>query len=597
MSASLPAFPPMPSFQLPSLSFTYSDGASYKPRDNLPSKHAVVKTGVTSVIDAFKTLPDATLDIVIFNTVATRLENTAAFDAVYPNGGTSFKAICECVSTEKEEKESALFRSVKILLTDGFDSSKKDREELMASHAHVGLFDGIIGVGDVDVDFLKHLSSNAPSTFTQACDSATLLNAVKALCFGGATSIARDVSLVFLIENRNVYIPNDSSIKVETIDMIDTPDPSLANSNTFECEHCPENNMFMFSVKDQPDTGAVGEVVRTKVTLAIDNSHSMSEPVAKKRLQPIYVSSKNESGGYLKVTVDNLRSIDKVYRFLGKGNICMVFAEYTSQSGERRREIVNVKTVEEATPKTSTFKAGGEMLEIMRGLESSGDIKALYLSKLASHASVLQDPSIPEFMKKLFSFVWDRLRNAYKMNLSSYDKFLQRGEIGDSPCMMQLVHTLSACATDTSASSSSTVSAASSASTAASDEITKCSICFDAESTILCLPCKHIGTCEPCFKKNFEGCKDKDSAFACPPCPFCKTPVEEVRQITSIKCPCCESPATRVGVCRHPLACGKAACRVGDPSVPPPASATGSQDTLYCHTCKEHVGSFHVWHQ
>jgi hypothetical protein len=61
-------------------------------------------------------------------------------------------------------------------------------------------------------------------------------------------------------------------------------------------------------------------------------------------------------------------------------------------------------------------------------------------------------------------------------------------------------------------------------------------------------------------------------------------------------------------VCRHPLACGKAACRLGDPSVKAAAcrlgdpsvtaaAAPASGDTLYCHTCKEYVGSFHVWHQ
>jgi hypothetical protein len=240
------------------------------------------------------------------------------------------------------------------------------------------------------------------------------------------------------------------------------------------------------------------------------------------------------------------------------------------------------------------------MLDIMRGLESSStDIKTFYRSKLVCRASAMQDPSIPDYMKKLFSFVWNRLCNAYKMALSSYDQFLERGGPVESPCMMQLVHTLSACATDRSAL------AASSVSTEEQEQNIKCSICFDAESTILCLPCKHIGTCEPCFKKNFEMCKDKDSAFACPPCPFCKTPVEEVRQITSIKCPCCDSPATRVGVCRHPLACGKAACRIGDPSVTAPAcrigdpsvTAPAADDTLYCHTCKEYVGSFHVWHQ
>ena len=118
---------------------------------------------------------------------------------------------------------------------------------------------------------------------------------------------------------------------------------------------------------------------------------------------------------------------------------------------------------------------------------------------------------------------------------------------------------------------------------------TKCSICFDAEATILCLPCKQIGSCKTCFERVFGDFQKKNpsASYPCPPCPFCKTPVEEVREIVSIKCPCCESPATRVGVCRHPLACGNASCRVGDPST----------DTLYCHTCKEHVGSFHVWHQ
>ena len=592
-------FPPA----LPALSYTFSDGTVYQPHEQivqLLSKHQLVQQALMdSVIPACKTLRDTVLlQIITFNSQAQLLENPDSFAGVHAHAGTNFENAFKCLA----ETESGLkpgTRHVKLLLTDGYDSAIENRQKLLETDKHVGVFDGIMGIGpDVHLEFLKHLSSKNPDTFTHACDPVTLQNAIKALVFGGAVSCATNLSVVFWIENRGVYIPTDSSITAETVDMVDTPDPSVSVSNLFACDYCPENNVFIFSVKDQAQSSAGADAVggdQTAVTLLVDISDSMNEGVTQTKSRPIYASSKNESGGYLKVTV-NLRMLDDVYRFLGKGKVHLVEIQYTSRSGKFCREIVSVNTVEEEEP-AKTFGACENMLGIMRGLESSADIKALYRSKLACRSSILQDPSIPEYMKKLFSFVWDRLCNAYKMTLSSYDRFLERGQgPTESPCMMQLVHTLSACASDKTASASASTSSE-------KEEQVQCSICFDAESTILCLPCKHIGSCEPCFKQNFELCKDKDSACACPPCPFCKTPVEEVRQITSIKCPCCESPATRVGVCRHPLACGKAACRIGDPSVPPPAcrigdpSATGSQDTLYCHTCKEYVGSFHVWHQ
>jgi hypothetical protein len=600
------AFPPA----LPGLSFTFSDGGVYQPSEEkheiVLSKHQLAQQAlVDSVIPACETLPNTDLRIITFNSRAQLLPNPKDFARVYADLGTNFESAFKCLA----ETESALkpgTHHVKLLLTDGYDSSPKKREELMATDEHVGIFDGIMGIGpDVDLAFLKHLSSKNPDTFTHACDSVTLQNAIKALCFGGANAIARDVSVVFWIENRNVYIPTDPSITVETVDMMDTPDPSVPVSNLFACDYCPEKNVFIFSVAQSSASASAAvaaDAVQTVVTLLVDISGSMNDGVVQTRSRPIYASSKNESGGFLKVTV-KLRMLDDVYKFLGKGNPSLVEVRYTDRNGEVCREIVSGSTVvEEESAKT--FGACETMLGIMRGLESSStDINALYRSKLACRASILQDPSISDYMKKLFSFVWDRLRNAYKMTLSAYDRFLERGQgPTESPCMMQLVHTLSAGASDTTASSS--LSASSSVASSSSEEQSKCSICFDAESTILCLPCKHIGSCEPCFKKTFESAS---ASASCPPCPFCKTPVEEVRQITSIKCPCCESPATRVGVCRHPLACGKAACRIGDPSVAASAcrqsdpsvttAVPASGDTLYCHTCKEHVGSFHVWHQ
>jgi len=613
LSALSPAFPPA----LPALSFTFSDGGVYQPSEQkrheiVLSKHQLAQQSlVDSVIPACETLPNTVLQIIMFNSRAQLLPNPKDFARVYADLGTNFESAFKCLA----ETESALkpgTRHVKLLLTDGYDSSPKKREELMATDEHVGIFDGIMGIGpDVDLAFLKHLSSKNPDTFTHACDPVTLQNAIKALCFGGANAIARDVSVVFWIENRNVYIPTDPSITVETVDMMDTPDPSVPVSNLFACDYCPEKNVFIFSVaQSSASASASAEAVQTVVTLLVDISGSMNDGVRQTRSRPIYASSKNEGCGFLKVTV-KLRMLDDVYKFLGKGNPSLVEVRYTGRNGEVCSEIVSGSTVvEEESAKT--FGACETMLGIMRGLESSStDINVLYRSKLACRASILQDPSIPDYMKKLFSFVWDRLRNAYKMTLSAYDRFLERGQgPTESPCMMQLVHTLSAGASDTTASSASS----SVASTSSDEEQSKCSICFDAESTILCLPCKHIGSCEPCFKKTFESAS---ASASCPPCPFCKTPVEEVRQITSIKCPCCESPATRVGVCRHPLACGKAACRLGDPSVTtaacrvgdpsvttaacrlgdPSVTAPASGDTLYCHTCKEHVGSFHVWHQ
>ena len=600
----LAAFPPFfPS--LPSLSYTYSDGGQYQSQETSMSKHEIVKQALMeSVIPACKTLANTTLRIITFNSNAQLLENPEHFAGVDATMGTDFEEAFKCLA-ESEARLNPGTRHVKLLLTDGYDSTEVNRQKMMATSEHVGVFDGIMGIGsDVDVGFLKHLSSKSPDTFTHARDPVTLQNAIKALCFGGASAVATNVSIVFWVENRGVYIPTDKSITVETVDMLETPSPSITVSNLFACDYCPENDVFIFSVKDQGQdrdqsshASAVAVEVETAVTLLVDISGSMNVPVVEAQSRPIYASSKNESGGYLKVKVD-LRMVDDVYKFLGKGKVRLVEVEYTSRTGEIHHEIVSTNTVEEEPAKT--FKVCENMLDIMRGLESSStDIKTFYRSKLVCRASAMQDPSIPDYMKKLFSFVWNRLCNAYKMALSSYDQFLERGGPVESPCMMQLVHTLSACATDRSAL------AASSVSTEEQEQNIKCSICFDAESTILCLPCKHIGTCEPCFKKNFETCKDKESAFVCPPCPFCKTPVEEVRQITSIKCPCCDSPATRVGVCRHPLACGKAACRIGDPSVTaaacrigdPSVTAAAADDTLYCHTCKEYVGSFHVWHQ
>jgi Zinc finger, C3HC4 type (RING finger) len=587
------AFPPA----LPGLSFTFSDGGVYqspeeKQHEIVLSKHQLAQQAlVDSVIPACETLPNTVLQIITFNSRAQLLPNPKDFARVYADLGTNFESAFKCLS----ETESALkpeTRHVKLLLTDGYDSSQENRKKLMATDEHVGIFDGIMGIGpDVDLAFLKHLSSKNPDTFTHACDPVTLQNAIKALCFGGANAIARDVSVVFWIENRNVYIPTDPSITVETVDMMDVyADPSVPVSNLFACDYCPEKNVFIFSVaQSSASASASADAVQTVVTLLVDISGSMNDGVVQTRSRPIYASSKNEGGGFLKVTV-KLRMLDDVYKFLGKGNPSLVEIQYTGRNGEVCREIVSGSTVVEEEP-AKTFGACETMLGIMRGLESSStDINALYRSKLACRASILQDPSISDYMKKLFSFVWDRLRNAYKMTLSAYDRFLERGQgPTESPCMMQLVHTLSAGASDTTASSASSASASSS-----DEEQSKCSICFDAESTILCLPCKHIGSCEPCFKKTFESAS---ASASCPPCPFCKTPVEEVRQITSIKCPCCESPATRVGVCRHPLACGKAVCRHGDPSAPAPAAVPASGDTLYCHTCKEYVGSFHVWHQ
>ena len=588
------AFPPA----LPALSFTFSDGGVYQPSEQkrheiVLSKHQLSQQALMdSVIPACETLPNTVLQIITFNSRAQLLPNPKDFARVYADLGTNFESAFKCLA----ETESALkpgTRHVKLLLTDGYDSSPKKREELMATDEHVGIFDGIMGIGpDVDLAFLKHLSSKNPDTFTHACDPVTLQNAIKALCFGGANAIARDVSVVFWIENRNVYIPTDPSITVETVDMMDMyADPSVPVSNLFACDYCPEKNVFIFSVAQSSlSASASADAVQTVVTLLVDISGSMNDGVRQTRSRPIYASSKNEGCGFLKVTV-KLRMLDDVYKFLGKGNPSLVEVRYTGRNGEVCREIVSGSTVVEEES-VKTFGACETMLGIMRGLESSStDINALYRSKLACRASILQDPSISDYMKKLFSFVWDRLRNAYKMTLSAYDRFLERGQgPTESPCMMQLVHTLSAGASDTTASSSLSASASASASTSSDEEQLKCSICFDAESTILCLPCKHIGSCEPCFKKTFESAS---ASASCPPCPFCKTPVEEVRQITSIKCPCCDSPATRVGVCRHPLACGKAACRLGDPSV----TTAASGDTLYCHTCKEHVGSFHVWHQ
>ena len=585
------AFPPA----LPALSFTFSDGGVYQPSEQkrheiVLSKHQLSQQALMdSVIPACETLPNTVLQIITFNSRAQLLPNPKDFARVYADLGTNFESAFKCLA----ETESALkpgTRHVKLLLTDGYDSSPKKREELMATDEHVGIFDGIMGIGpDVDLAFLKHLSSKNPDTFTHACDPVTLQNAIKALCFGGANAIARDVSVVFWIENRNVYIPTDPSITVETVDMMDMyADPSVPVSNLFACDYCPEKNVFIFSVAQSSASASAAvaaDAVQTVVTLLVDISGSMNDGVVQTRSRPIYASSKNEGCGFLKVTV-KLRMLDDVYKFLGKGNPSLVEVRYTGRNGEVCREIVSGSTVVEEES-VKTFGACETMLGIMRGLESSStDINALYRSKLACRASILQDPSIPDYMKKLFSFVWDRLRNAYKMTLSAYDRFLERGQgPTESPCMMQLVHTLSAGASDTTASSSLSAVASSS-----DEDQSKCSICFDAESTILCLPCKHIGSCEPCFKKTFESAS---ASASCPPCPFCKTPVEEVRQITSIKCPCCDSPATRVGVCRHPLACGKAACRLGDPSV----TTAASGDTLYCHTCKEHVGSFHVWHQ
>ena len=604
---SLSALPPA----LPGLSITFSDGGVYQPPEQkheiVLSKHQLAQQAlVDSVIPACETLPNTDLRIIAFNSRAQLLAAPKDFARVYADLGTNFESAFKCLA----ETESALkpgTHHVKLLLTDGYDSSPKKREELMATDEHVGIFDGIMGIGpDVDLAFLKHLSSKNPDTFTHACDPVTLQNAIKALCFGGANAIARDVSVVFWIENRNVYIPTDPSITVETVDMDVYADPSVPVSNLFACDYCPEKNVFIFSVAQSSASASAAvaaDAVQTVVTLLVDISGSMNDGVVQTRSRPIYASSKNEGGGFLKVTV-KLRMLDDVYKFLGKGNPSLVEVRYTGRNGEVCREIVSGSTVVEEEP-AKTFGACETMLGIMRGLESSStDINALYRSKLACRASILQDPSISDYMKKLFSFVWDRLRNAYKMTLSAYDRFLERGQgqgPTESPCMMQLVHTLSAGASDTTASSS--LSASSSVASSSSDEQSKCSICFDAESTILCLPCKHIGSCEPCFKKTFESAS---ASASCPPCPFCKTPVEEVRQITSIKCPCCESPATRVGVCRHPLACGKAACRQSDPSVPASACRIGdpsapapaaSGDTLYCHTCKEHVGSFHVWHQ
>ena len=597
------AFPPA----LPGLSITFSDGGVYQPPEEkqqeiVLSKHQLAQQALMdSVIPACKTLPNTDLRIITFNSRAQLLSDPESFGRVYADLGTNFESAFKCLA----ETESALkpgTHHVKLLLTDGYDSSQENRKKLMATEEHGGIFDGIRGIGpEVDLAFLKHLSSKNPDTFTHACDPVTLQNAIKALCFGGANAIARDVSVVFWIENRNVYIHTDPSITVETVDMMDTPDPSVPVSNLFACDYCPEKNVFIFSVAQSSASASAAvaaDAVQTVVTLLVDISGSMNDGVVQTRSRPIYASSKNESGGFLKVTV-KLRMLDDVYKFLGKGNPRLVEVQYTGRNGEVCREIVSGSTVVEEEP-AKTFGACETMLGIMRGLESSStDINALYRSKLACRASILQDPSISDYMKKLFSFVWDRLRNAYKMTLSAYDRFLERGQgPTESPCMMQLVHTLSAGASDTTASS-----ASSSVASSSDEDQSKCSICFDAESTILCLPCKHIGSCEPCFKKTFES-----ASASCPPCPFCKTPVEEVRQITSIKCPCCESPATRVGVCRHPLACGKAACRQGDPSVKaavcrqgdpsaPAAAAPASGDTLYCHTCKEYVGSFHVWHQ
>lgn len=575
---SSPPSPPSPS--LPMLTQTFSDGSSYCERDTMVSKLGIVVAAlVDSVIPATHTLPYVKLRIVEFNSNARFLASTDAVAGLYPTGGTHFKNAFACL---KETPVPDGTRSVTVLLTDGYDSIKENRAELLASNQYCDFFDGVIGVGnDVDIAFLKHLSSKTPNTFTHACDPNTLQNAIKACCFGGATAVATNVSFVFWLENRGIYIPTDSSITTETVEMMDAVDPSVPRSDLFTCNYSPVNDIFALSVKEQ---SVVDETpTPTIVTFCIDTSYSMSESVTHTTKRPVYASSTNKSGGYLKVNVD-LRMVDNVYKFIGKGPLQRVDVTYTNRRGEMCSETVMEIMEMEADPYSpATYELGAEMLGIMRALESSAtNIKQLYLTKLTC-LGALQDPSIPAFMKQLFTFVWERLRNAYKMTLNpSYEAFLERGCDPDtqSPCMTQLVHTLSAAASDHSARA---------VTSPLEKRSTKCSICFDAETTILCLPCKQIGSCKTCFERVFGDFQKKNPAasYPCPPCPFCKTPVEEVREIVSIKCPCCDSPATRVGVCRHPLACGNATCRVGDPSA----------DTLYCHTCKEHVGSFHVWHQ
>lgn len=566
ISDALPALPALPP-PLPTLSQQYSDGHEYQSQSSIRmSKLDLVKTALTeSVIPAAMTLPHVSLRIVSFDSNARMVPGTIEdVSRLRPQGGTNFTNMFKCLD---ENPVPVGTRTTTIILTDGHDSTRSDRDVLMGMKRICDLFDGVIAIGnDIDKPFLEHLSFKSPETYVHTSNPVILQNAIKAFCFGGAKAIASNVTIVFWLENNGVFLPTDPSISYKHVEMIDAND--APSSDLFVCNHDTENGVFVLAVNEQP----LREEMPVVVTLCVDQSGSMREFVREDPTPPIYTSTRDEKGGYLKITV-NARMIDDVYKLIGKGIVRQIDVTYTDRDRVKRVETVQcVKVYSE-----QTFVAGFQMLSIMRGLESSCNISELYLSKL-KYSNLLQEPSVPDFMKSLYSFVWERLRNAYMAQRDPYVVF-RDGDSAASPCMTQLVHTLSAGASD---------STAGVARRCQQDPITtECRICFTEEATVLCLPCKHIGACETCFQQIFEDRKKSDPTASCP-CPFCVTSVEEVRIISSMKCPWCISPATRVGVCKHPLACENDRCRWTE---------DGSPDTLYCETCKVQVGSFRVYHQ
>ena len=172
---------------------------------------------------------------------------------------------------------------------------------------------------------------------------------------------------------------------------------------------------------------------------------------------------------------------------------------------------------------------------------------------------------VPEFMVSFGENIYESLRKLRRAQMNPYERFMDQAP----PTMTQLVHTLSAAASD---NSSGVVS---------NTKNTECSVCMSEEATMIALPCKHTGTCKACFQKLFE---------TNPVCPFCRVSFEKVIEVSSLKCPC-DRPANRVGTnmvdkverCGHALACEKASCR------------KEMDGKLYCVSCDDFVDSFKIY--
>jgi len=543
--------PPLPLLRsTPSIGGGYSGSRSFgssKTKLNL-----VVNALVESVIPAATKKKGAKFRVISFSNTASLFEGTMDEVSTHVktfthSGGTNFGDVFKLLAENKVKE-----REVVILLTDGFDSDRGRRDEYLTNVGLRASIPNLVAIGtegDVDVNFLKHLSGDLSFTFSTNQDE--ISTAIKALCFSGFNSVqAENIEFTFWCKDNGVFFPTDENVSYEKTDSVDATEYPPSPLFTYDCG---QNGINILSTNSSP---VKDEDVM--VTFCVDTSGSMGDMTYFVPAAPIYTSSQVDTTGFIKIKVKTAM-VDDLYRLFWKGVVVKATVSYTDPISK-----MSVMESIQLTPTYSekTFDVGFQSLRILRGLTTNTPVEDLYRENM-NFLTTLED--VPEFMVAFGEKIYESLRKLRRAQMNPYERFMDQAP----PTMTQLVHTLSAAASD---NSSGVVS---------NTKNTECSVCMSEEATMITLPCKHTGTCKDCFQRLFE---------TNPVCPFCRVSFEKVIEVSSLRCPC-DRPANRVGTnmvdkverCGHALACERASCR------------KEMDGKLYCVSCDDFVDSFKIY--